>query len=145
MKSQGCLIKAKRPQLSDCSSHGSRGTSEGIQPVSSTESYSCQLWLANAQQASAPPGGGGGRGKVREQTGRQPPIPPSAPNSPPPQTPSSPCLQSEPLLIHYLKIPLVYSLVFLLPRDLGSTRTLREHAVPGSIDHSLNHWVQFNK
>lgn len=52
---QGRLIKATRTQLSDYSSHDSRGTKEGILPVSSAESHSCQATVAGKDPTGRSP------------------------------------------------------------------------------------------
>lgn len=71
---QGRLIKATRTQLSDSSSHGSRGTKEGILPVSSAESHSCQATVVGQDPTGRSP-----EKKVREQTSHTTSLPPSAP------------------------------------------------------------------
>lgn len=71
---QGRLIKATRTQLSDYSSHGSRGTKEGILPVSSAESHSCQAIVVGQDPTGRSP-----EKKVREQTSHTTSLPPSSP------------------------------------------------------------------
>lgn len=81
---QGRLIKATRTQLSDYSSHGSRGTKEGILPVSSAESHSCQATVVGQDPTGRSP-----EKRFGNKLVTQPPfLPPLLPNrvslSPPP-------------------------------------------------------------
>lgn len=81
---QGRLIKATRTQLSGYSSLGSRGTKEGILPVSSAESHSCQATVAGRDPTGRSP-----EKRFGNKLATQPPcLPPLLPNrvslSPPP-------------------------------------------------------------
>lgn len=81
---QGPLIKTTRTQLYDYRSHGSRGTKEGILPVSSAESHSCQATVAGKNPTGHSP-----EKRFGNKLATQPPfLPPLLPNrvslSPPP-------------------------------------------------------------